>query len=130
MGRIVVPVTITSALDPTHEIRCDALVDTGAYGLVLPMAWRSRLGGLPVARTVELETADGRIVVGTVCGPVRIHLAGFDTIFGEVTFLGGAPESGVEALVGYTVLQQARAAVDMAHDRLVKVPHLDLKLAS
>ncbi len=130
MGRILVAATITNALDPTQTIQCDALVDTGAYGLVLPMTWRHRLGGLPVARTVELETADGRVVTGTVCGPVRIELAGFDAIFGEVTFLDAAPGSGVEALVGYTVLQQARAAVDMAHDRLVKVPHLDLKLAS
>jgi hypothetical protein len=72
---------------------------------------------------------DGRVVDGTVCGPVRIGLAGFDPIFGEVTFLDTAPGSGVEALVGYTVLQLSRAAVDMAHDRLVKVPHLDLKPA-
>jgi predicted aspartyl protease len=131
MGRITVPVTITNVFDPTKQVRCEALVDTGAYGLVLPLAWRDRLGPLPYARTVELETADARTVDGLVCGPVTIHLDGFDTISGEVTFLemaGGDTRN--EPAVGHTVLQLSRAAVDLVHDRLVRIRHLDLKIAS
>ena len=30
MGRIVVETTLENALDPSHAIRCDALIDTGA----------------------------------------------------------------------------------------------------
>lgn len=131
MGRIVVPVTITNVFEPTKQIRCDALIDTGAYGLVLPLEWRERLGALPYARSVELETADARTLVGLVCGPVTIHIDGFDTISGEVTFLAmGDGDTKSEALVGHTVLQLSRAAVDLVHDRLVRIRHLDLKLAS
>ena len=34
------------------------------------------------------------------------------------------------ALIGHTVLQLSRAAVDMAYDRLVHVRYLDLKLVA
>ena len=37
VGRIVVETTLENALDPSHTIRCDALVDTGAAYLTLPM---------------------------------------------------------------------------------------------
>ena len=43
MGRIVTSVSIENVLDSEFSIRCDALVDTGASHLVLPLAWRSRL---------------------------------------------------------------------------------------
>ncbi len=53
MGRIVVETTLENALDPSHTIRCDALVDTGAAYLTLPNAWRDRLGTLTELDTVE-----------------------------------------------------------------------------
>jgi len=46
MGRIVTSVKIENVSDPSKSIRCDALVDTGASFLVLPSAWRDRLGDL------------------------------------------------------------------------------------
>ena len=128
MGRIVVPLTVSNALDRERTVRFDALVDTGAYGLTLPRSWRPRFGALPLLRSIELETADGRTIVGEVCGPVIIHIDGFDVISGEVTFIdAGADESHVEPLLGHIVLQASRAAVDLAHDRLVHVRYLDLK---
>jgi len=130
MGRIVTPVLICNALDPTKEIRCDALVDTGAAGLVLPKAWKDRLGALPVARTVELETADQRVVPGEVCGPVKIQIEGFDAIFNEVIFMDmHVRDGGYEPLLGYIILEQSQAAVDMVGHRLVLVKHVDLKRA-
>ena len=45
MGRIVTGVRITNLLDVEKSLECDALVDTGAAHMVLPTAWRSRLGG-------------------------------------------------------------------------------------
>lgn len=45
MSAIVVPVTVRSTADPSQQLRCDAIVDTGVRGLTLPMAWRDRLGG-------------------------------------------------------------------------------------
>jgi len=127
MGRIVTSVVIANALDPSKQMRCDVLVDTGASGLVLPSAWKDRLA-LPRVRTVEMETADQRVVSGEVCGPARIQIEGFDTIFNEVTFIDMAPgDGGFEPLVGYIILEQSRAAVDMVGHRLVPVKHVDLK---
>ena len=94
---------------------------TGTAGLVLPTAWRSRLGPPPTVRTVEMETADHRVVTGEVCGPVRIQIEGFDTIFNEVTFGEDEP------LLGYIILEQSRAAVDPIGQRLVRVKYYDLK---
>ena len=120
--------TVANAVETGREIRCDALVDTGTTGLILPLAWKARLGPLTSIRTVEMETADQRLVRGEVCGPVRIHLEGFDEIFDEVIFLELHPADGAyEPLVGYVVLEKSRAAVDMVGHRLVPVKHLDLK---
>lgn len=127
MGRIVTSVIVANALQPRKEIEFDALVDTGTAGLVLPRAWKRRLGNLTVARTADLGTADQRVVKGEVCGPVRIRIEGFETVFGEVTFLEMEQRNGFEPLLGYIVLEQSQAAVDMLGHRLVKVKHLDLK---
>lgn len=129
MSRIIASVTVGSALDPARTLRCDALVDTGTAPLVLPRAWMDRLG-LPVHRTVQMETADQRIVTGEVAGPVQITIEGFDTIFTEVVFVEMSPEGDrYEPLIGYIVLEQSRAAVDMVGQRLVPVKALDLKCA-
>lgn len=53
MGRLVASVTVTNLLDPAKNIRCDALVDTGASHMTLPTAWRERLGELHDFGTVE-----------------------------------------------------------------------------
>jgi predicted aspartyl protease len=131
MGRIIAPVTIANGLDPAKRIVCDGLVDTGASGLMLPSAWRSRLGNLESLRTVDLETADQRVIRGEVCGPVRIQIEGFDPIASEVIFLDMEPSNGGhEPLIGYIILEQSQAAVDMVGHRLVKVRYADLKRAA
>ena len=128
MGRIVTSVTVANIVEAGHELRCDALVDTGAYCLTLPAAWKPRLGALPMSRAVEAELANHRIVPGEICGPVRIQIDGFDAIAGEVLFLDMEVEDGrYEPLIGYITLEQARLAVDMVGHRLVRLPHVDLK---
>ena len=44
MGRINATVRIKNVLELDSSIGCDALVDTGAANMVLPMAWKERLG--------------------------------------------------------------------------------------
>ena len=44
MGRIVVQTKITNLFDEEKFIRCGMLVDTGAGALILPSAWKERLG--------------------------------------------------------------------------------------
>jgi predicted aspartyl protease len=128
MGRIVTPVTIKNTIDASHSLRCEALVDTGAAYLTLPIAWKERLGALEQVRTVEAEIATQEVIEGAICGPVRIELEGFAPIFGEVLFVDMAPRDGVyEPLIGYITLEQSQAAVDMVGHRLVHVKRVDLK---
>jgi len=131
MGRILTHVTIVNALDPAREITCQALVDTGAWGLMLPRAWKEQLGTLQVGRTVEMLTADQRVVSGEVCGPVTIQIEGFEPVWSEVTFVDMELEGGrYRPLLGYTVLEQAGLAADPVGGRLLKIPHMDLRAAS
>jgi len=127
-GRIVTSVKIENLSDPDKKIRCDALVDTGASHMVLPSAWRERLGDLDEVATVPLETATQETVEGKICGPVRIQVEGFRPIYNEVLFVNMLPEDGeYEPLVGYIVLEQCEAAVDMLGHRLIHVKRMDLK---
>jgi predicted aspartyl protease len=128
MGRIITSVSIESVSETKQSIRCDAMVDTGAAHLVLPAAWKDRLGPLELVGTVDVEMADQSIVKAEVFGPVKIQVEGFRPVFNEVLFLDMQPENGIyEPLLGYLVLEQCQAAVDMVGHRLVHVKHLDLK---
>ena len=51
MGKVLVQVTVTNHRDPTCRKRFSALVDTGASGLVLPLAWREELGDLEASKS-------------------------------------------------------------------------------
>ncbi len=128
MGRIVSSVTITNIAEPSKNLRCDALVDTGASFMVLPNAWKDRLGDLEAVETISLETATQDTVEGEIRGPVRIQLEGFRPIFNEVLFVEMNPDDGIyEPLIGYIVLEQSQAGVDMLGHRLVPIKHMDLK---
>jgi len=128
MGRIVASVKIENLGDPQAKVRCDALVDTGASYMVLPNAWRERLGELEEIARIELETATQQVVEGTICGPVRIQIEGFRSIYNEVLFVDMEPADGqYEPLIGYVILEQSQAAVDMLGHRLVPVKRMDLK---
>ena len=128
MGRIIASVTIANLGDPAAHLRCDAMVDTGASHMVLPAAWRDRLGDLEQVATVALETATQDTVQGTICGPVRIEIEGFRPIFNEVLFLDMTPANAeYEPLIGYVILEQSQAAVDMLGHRLIPVGRMDLK---
>lgn len=128
MGRIVATVRIANLHEGDKKITCDALVDTGASYMVLPSAWRERLGELEEITTVPLETATQATVEGKICGPVRIQIEGFRPIYNEVLFVDMTPEDGeYEPLIGYVILEQSQAAVDVLGRRLVPVKHMDLK---
>lgn len=128
MGRISVNVKIRNLLDEQHRMTCDSLVDTGAAYMTLPLAWKARLGDIKTIREVECVTATQTVVTAEVCGPVEIVLEGFAPIVGEVLFLQMEPvDGGYVPLVGYIVLEQAQAAVDMLGHRLVHVKHVDMK---
>jgi predicted aspartyl protease len=128
MGRIVSSVKIENLNNSGKSLRCDALVDTGASYMILPSAWRDRLGDLEEIDTLELQTATQETAKGTICGPVRIQIEGFRAIYNEVCFVDMKPDEGAyEPLIGYIVLEQSQAAVDMLGHRLIHVKRMDLK---
>jgi hypothetical protein len=86
MGRIVTRVTIENVVDSTKRIETDALVDTDAYILTLPTAWRERLGDFSNCHEVEIHLANEQTVKGTVCGPVAVQIPGFRQISSEYCF--------------------------------------------
>ena len=86
MGRIVSSVTIHNVSDSSKTLRCDAWVDTGTSFLVLPDAWRGRLGELELVGRISLETATQESVEGDICGPVRIQIEGFRPIYINLFF--------------------------------------------
>lgn len=128
MGRIVANVKITNLFEKESSISCDALVDTGAAYMVLPVAWKKRIGKIDTIRNIDCETATQETVKGEVCGPVEIKIEGFEPVYSEILFLDMKPLDGVYGpLIGYIVLGQAQAAVDMLGHRLVHVKKADLK---
>ena len=128
MGRIISSVKIENLTDPAKSLRCDALVDTGASYMILPSAWRDRLGDLEEIETLELQTATQETARGSICGPVRIQIEGFRPIYNEVCFVDMKPDEGAyEPLIGYIVLEQSQAAVDVLGHRLIHVKRMDLK---
>ena len=128
MGRIVTPVRIESVRSPADAILCDALVDTGASSLILPKAWKKRLGEFESLGEIPTETATQETVVGEIGGPFRIQIEGFRPVFSEVVFIDMKPEDGMyEPLLGYIILEQSKAAVDLVGHRLLHVKRMDLK---
>ena len=128
MGRIVCSVTISNVAVGTQHLKCDALVDTGAAHMVLPRVWKSRLGELETIERIVLETATQDMVEGEVCGPVRIQIEGFRPIYNEVLFVDmKEADDGYEPLIGYLILEQSQAGVDMIGHRLIHLKRMDLK---
>ena len=126
MGRIIVQTEVANPFDGGKSIRCGMLVDTGAGALILPLAWKERFGNFQHSEPVELQLANQEVVRGEACGPVRIRMEGFRPIFNEAIFLD-SEDGEPEPLLGYVILEQAQAAVDMLGHRLVPVRYIDLK---
>jgi len=128
VGRIAASVKIENIADRSISIRCDALVDTGSAFMVLPSAWRDRLGEFATVASVKVETATQETVDGEICGPVKIEVEGFRPIYNEVLFLNMKPADGAyEPLIGYIVLEQCQAAVDLVGHRLIPGKPVDAK---
>lgn len=128
LTRIIVSVNIENVRVVSKSLRCDAFVDTDASLLVLPTAWRDRLGRLEATGIIELATTIRGRMKGEVYGPVRIQIEGFRPILTEVVFLEVKPAVGeFKPLVGHIVLAQSQAGVDVTGNRLVPIKHMDLK---
>lgn len=133
MGRIVVNTQVTNHFDGGKSLCTPMLVDTGAGALILPASWKARLGTFQHSEAVEL-LANGEAIRGEACAPVEIKIDGFRPVFNEVVFVdspqtqdGQPSQKDEEPLLGYVILEQAQAAVDMLGHRLVPVRYIDMK---
>lgn len=126
MGRIIAQTRVTNLFDESKFVQCGMLVNTGAGALILPASWKERLGEFPRTETVELLLANGEAVRGEACAPVEVEIEGFRPVVNEVTFVETENENG-EPLLGYVILEQAQAAVDVLGHRLVPVRYIDMK---
>jgi hypothetical protein len=101
--------------------------------MVLPTAWKARLGTLDQIREVTVQLVDQSQRTANVYGPVKIELEGFAPEYGEVLFADMnshqmvSHKGSYEPLLGYIPLEHAQAAVDMVGHRLVPVQTVDLK---
>ena len=129
MGRIIAQTKITNLFDEDKFIQCGMFVDTGAGALILPSAWKERLGEFRRSEAVELLLANRDVVRGEACWPVEIRIEGFRPVSNEVIFVDmeQGENDEYEPLLGYVILAQAQAAVDMLGHRLVPVRYIDMK---
>lgn len=75
-----------------------------------------------------VQTATQHVVTGELCGPAKIQVEGFRAVYNEVLFVEMQPADGFyEPLLGYLVLEQSGAAVDILGHRLLHVKYMDLK---
>ena len=96
-----------------RRVKCRALVDTGAYDLVLNEAVRNQLGLLVVAKN-QVTLADERMVHVDMVGPIHVQFEDRDTTVKAVLM----PDTSV-VLLGAMPMQALRVYVDPVSERLV-----------
>lgn len=122
MGTVYANVTIKNFATRGKEVRCRALVDTGATMLMMPAHWRSELGDFNSTCKVDLQVATEEFVEGEVCGPALIQIEGFREVVGEVCFFQTNGDSS-DALLGCIPLEQSGAGVDPIGQQLIRIPY-------
>jgi len=106
MGKVNEKLKLTNAFDPRRNVVVDAVVDTGALMLVLPLAVARKLK-LRKMRQAGVRYADGRTstksVYGVVTAEVRGRAGEFDAL---------VKENGTQPLIGQILLEQLDLIVD------------------
>jgi clan AA aspartic protease len=116
MGRVVETIKLTNVFDPSRSVEMQALVDTGATMLVVPIDIAEQMG-LQKVRDVEVQYANGEIASKTIFGIVRVDLKGR---FGNFDVL--AESAGSQALIGQIVLEELDLVVDLKKRALAPNP--------
>jgi hypothetical protein len=129
MGRITASLRLTNITDASKSLSIRALVDTGAGHITLPLAWREQFGKLFRQEQVLAGLADGSLRKAWVCGPLDAQIEDFRPFSADVLFIEmePGPDGEYEPLIGYIALEEAGATADFSRDRLMRLPHVDLK---
>ena len=77
---------------------------------------------------MECEIFTQERVQAEIYGSVEIRITGFEPVFSEVLFIDMQPNDGqYQPFIGYIVLAQSQAAVDMLGHRLLHLKSVDLR---
>jgi len=106
MGKVIESLKLTNVFKPEHSVQIEAVVDTGATMIVLPMKIVRRLG-LRKQTEVTVRYANGATDRKTVYGIVRAELAGRSGNFDVI-----AQDDGAQPLIGQILLEQLDLIVD------------------
>jgi len=114
MGEVVVELTLTNLLDPSHSRTVAALADTGAMLSSLPLDLAEALGLQP-GRQAVVRLADGSTQAVGVVETLRFEIDG--RVCSDEALIVGH-----QVLIGQTVLEKLHLMVDCAGRRLVPDP--------
>ncbi len=116
MGKIIEKVKLTSLFDPAKTKEADAVIDTGATMLVLPLDIIDELN-LRKMREVKVRYANNKTEVKSVYGVVTAEIRGRA---GEFNVL--AESEGSQPLVGQIVLEQLDLVADPSTRKVFQNP--------
>jgi len=116
MGKVIEKLRLTNVFEPKKTAEVEAVIDTGATMLVLPLALVRRLG-LKKRSEVTVRYANGATDVRPVYGVVQTEIKGrvgdFDVL---------AEADGAQPLVGQIVLEQLDLVVDPKKRKVLPNP--------
>ena len=126
MGKVVQAIRLTNFVDPSKSVEVEALVDTGATMLSLPVDLVERLG-LQKFSEVAVRYADNRTDRKGVYGVVTLEINGrrghFDVL---------AEKTGTSPLIGQIVLEELDLVVSpktgslMPNPQSPEMPRMDM----
>jgi predicted aspartyl protease len=116
MGKVIEKLKLTSLFDASKSAEVDAVIDTGATMLVLPLSVVQELGLRKIGE-VTVKYADNHKKKKSVYAGLLLELKGrvgsFDVL---------AEENGTQPLVGQMVLRQLDLIVDPREEQLMPNP--------
>jgi len=116
MGKVIEKLKLTNAFEPSRTIEVNAVVDTGATMLVIPLSIARKLK-LRKMREVQARYADGHVCSKPVYGVVTAEVMGRA---GEFDVL--VEENGHQPLIGQILLEQLDLIVNPKKWTLIPNP--------
>lgn len=116
MGKVMARIKISNHDDDSRNVELEALVDTGATMMVVPMDIVRKLG-LAKVTTRTVRYADNRQAERTIYGPASIELMGRTAHFDVL-----AERVGSQPLIGQVVLELLDLVVNPRERRLMPNP--------
>jgi clan AA aspartic protease len=116
MGKVIEKVKIANLLDKTKTIEIEAIVDTGATMLALPVDMVNKLG-LEKIEEVKVKYANGYVETKRIYGAVRLELKGRVGIFDVL-----AENEDSQPLIGQIVLERLDLVIEPSMRKIIPNP--------